>query len=87
MQSAVRKNEEDRNDVGRKIIKECSFQIELINKLADFKAQNPLHQVLQKYDEIVGELFYMKYEYKHYGKRVYTDKMTSPVYISDEKNI
>ncbi|MDO5095294.1 MAG: nucleotidyltransferase family protein [Peptostreptococcaceae bacterium] len=75
------------NDVGRKMIKECSFQIELINKLADFKPKNPLHQVLQKYDEIVGELFYMKYEYKHYGKRVYTDKMTSPVYISDEENI
>ncbi len=75
------------NDVGRKMIKECSFQIELINKLADFKPQNPLHQVLQKYDEIVGELFYMKYEYKHYGKRVYTDKMTSPVYISHEENI
>ncbi|MDO4711657.1 MAG: nucleotidyltransferase family protein [Peptostreptococcaceae bacterium] len=69
------------NDVGRKMIKEASYGIELINKPADFKPQNQLHEILQKYDEIVGELFYMKYIYKPYGKQVYNDKMTSPIYV------
>lgn len=69
------------NDRGRKMLKECSYQIEIINKLADFKPKNELHRLLQKYDEIVGELYYMKYDYRPYDKRVYHDKMTSPIYV------
>lgn len=73
------------NDTGRKMLKEASFQIELINKPADFVPQNDLHRILQKYDEIVGEFFYMKYDYKPYGKKVYNDKMTSPIYVQDDR--
>ncbi|MDO5062244.1 MAG: nucleotidyltransferase family protein [Peptostreptococcaceae bacterium] len=74
------------NDTGRKMIKEASHQIDLINKPADFKPKNELHEILQKYDEIVGEFFYMKYDYKPYGKKVYNDKMTSPIYVEEDRS-
>ncbi len=73
------------NDNGRKIIKERLHQMELINKPADFKPQNNLHKILKKYDNIVGELFYRKYDYKQYGKQVFTDVMTSPIYVEESE--
>ncbi len=69
------------NDKGRKMLRECSKQISIINKPADFRPANELHEILQRYDEIAGELYYMKYHYQQYGNRVYSDKMTSPIYI------
>ncbi len=71
------------NDTGRKMIKESLHQMDLINKPADFKPKYELHEILQKYDEIAGELFYMKYPYYQYDKRVFNDKMTSPIYVEN----
>lgn len=75
------------NDTGRRMIKETLHQMELINKPADFKPKNELHEILQKYDEVAGELFYMKYPYLQYGKRVFTDRMTSPIYVENANHI
>lgn len=73
------------NDTGRQMLKEIKNKNKntdfLINKVADFKPQNELHRILRKYDNIVDELFYLKYIYHVNEKRVYMNSRTSPNYI------
>lgn len=75
------------NDQGRNMLKEIKEhgQITLINKMSDFRPQSQLHEVLLKYDNLVDELYYWKYQYIHQGKRVHHRSCTSPRYVRLKK--
>ena len=75
------------NDQGRNMLKEIKThgQITLINKMSDFRPQSQLHEVLLKYDNLVDELYYWKYQYIHQGKRVHHRSCTSPRYVRLKK--
>lgn len=73
------------NDQGRAMLREIREKETsiLINKPSDFKPYTKLHKIQKKYDDVVDELYYMKYHFYQKNKRVYSGMSTSPLYIKE----